>query len=387
MSVVDNMVDRVVSMTGLPLPTWEAITAHRALIALAPEEHFIWPFFSKYYQHPTDMVTDREIQIVSLSNSPRVLEIRNLLSDEECEFIKKVAGPELKQSTTLPALEKKYENAAEVRTSFGTFIKHNSHAELAALALRVENVSRIPLDNAEDLQAIHYSSGAHYHAHYDHIDREYKDLHDGRPDNDNRFLTVLFYLNDVYAGGETVFPKTNPAFDARRDGYGATVCAPEYAALRVQPRKGNAVMFYGMTSRGQLTGANDVSSLHGGCDPTDGEEKWAANYWLHNYAWQYSKRPRRKLPLARAGWDWDNADLAASQLNFKLGDLVRVVQQYETGWWLAEPVQPGAKQGYVPGNFFHIVDNSTTPTTDAPASASNSSENSSDIQDASSESS
>jgi hypothetical protein len=26
-------------------------------------------------------------------------------------------------------------------------------------------------------------------------------LHDGRPDNDNRFLTVLFYLNDVYAGG------------------------------------------------------------------------------------------------------------------------------------------------------------------------------------------
>jgi hypothetical protein len=57
------------------------------------------------------MVTDREIQIISLSNSPRVLEIRNLLSDEECEFIKKVAGPELKQSTTLPALEKKYENA------------------------------------------------------------------------------------------------------------------------------------------------------------------------------------------------------------------------------------------------------------------------------------
>jgi hypothetical protein len=38
------------------------------------------------------------------------------------------------------------------------------------------------------------------------------------------------------------------------------------------------------------------------------------------------KRPRRKLPLARAGWDWSDADLAASQLNFKLGDLVRVVQ-------------------------------------------------------------
>jgi hypothetical protein len=37
----------------------------------------------------------------------------------------------------------------------------------------------------------------------------------------------------------------------------------------------------------------------------------------------------------------------------------------------------GAKQGYVPGNFFTIVDNSTTPVTDAPASDSSSNNSSS----------
>jgi hypothetical protein len=52
-------------------------------------------------------------------------------------------------------------------------------------------------------------------------------------------------------------------------------------------------------------------------------------------------------------------------------------------FFLTAPPSAGAKQGYVPGNFFHIVDNSTTAAADAPASASNSRENSSDSQEAS----
>eukprot|EP01047_Picozoa_sp_COSAG01_P013609 COSAG01_NODE_645_length_14553_cov_32.925227_6_plen_139_part_00 len=77
---------------------------------------------------------------------------------------------------------------------------------------------------AEGLQVVRYGSppvggrpdqqaGQHYHAHADyHTGRSGTDGYDGRAPGfykdplANRFATLLIYLNDGFAGGETQFP-------------------------------------------------------------------------------------------------------------------------------------------------------------------------------------
>ena len=51
-------------------------------------------------------------------------------------------------------------------------------------------------------------------------------------------------------------------------------------ALKVPPRKGEAIIFYSLLS----DGSTDRKSLHGGCPVIEGT-KWSANKWI----WQQSK--------------------------------------------------------------------------------------------------
>jgi prolyl 4-hydroxylase len=69
-----------------------------------------------------------------------------------------------------------------------------------------------------------------------------------------RISTLIMYLNDVPAGGSTVFPEVG---------------------LDVLPRKGNALYFAYATEDGQL----DRRSLHGG-SPVGAGEKWIATKWI-----------------------------------------------------------------------------------------------------------
>lgn len=45
------------------------------------------------------------------------------------------------------------------------------------------------------------------------------------------------------------------------------------------PVRGNAVLFYSIVPDGRL----DERSLHGGCKPRNGGEKWGANQWIWNH--------------------------------------------------------------------------------------------------------
>jgi len=98
----------------------------------------------------------------------------------------------------------------------------------------------------------------------------------------NRFLTLLLYLNNVDEGGETVFPFSNPNYNENIDGFAQPLCEEPFQALRPRPKKGNAVLFYDMAEKGHMLGFRDETSLHGGCDVKKGE-KWAANFWFHNF--------------------------------------------------------------------------------------------------------
>lgn len=72
--------------------------------------------------------------------------------------------------------------------------------------------------------------------------------------NGPRYLTVLFYLNDNFDGGETIFPKINKL---------------------VKPEKGKAVIFQNVNNNGVII----TQALHGG-KPVKNGEKWIANKWI-----------------------------------------------------------------------------------------------------------
>lgn len=89
----------------------------------------------------------------------------------------------------------------------------------AADLLGIDEALLWPEKNAEQLQVVHYTPGQKYDAH-----------HDWSPATPQmRFLTLLLYLNDPEAGGQTVFPRLRG-----HDG----------KPLMVKPRKGSAVLFY-----------------------------------------------------------------------------------------------------------------------------------------------
>ena len=73
-------------------------------------------------------------------------------------------------------------------------------------------------------------------------------------DNGPRLLTVLFYLNDDFEGGETIFPKINKV---------------------VKPQKGKAVIFRNVDNDGVIIS----QAVHGG-EPVKNGEKWIANKWI-----------------------------------------------------------------------------------------------------------
>jgi prolyl 4-hydroxylase len=77
---------------------------------------------------------------------------------------------------------------------------------------RIARLTHIPTEHQEHAQVLRYKQSGKYDAHHDFFDyRLYtKDpstlrilLNGAR----NRMLTVLWYLNDVSSGGETVFPR------------------------------------------------------------------------------------------------------------------------------------------------------------------------------------
>ncbi|GMI26486.1 hypothetical protein TeGR_g8016 [Tetraparma gracilis] len=143
------------------------------------------------------------------------------------------------------------------RTSRNAWCKKDSVCETDPLVVRVnervEQVTRIPYDNYEHLQLLHYREGEFYHLHHDFLPNF--TTHDG-----NRLVTLFIYLNDVEEGGETWFP------DVLQGG------------IKIKPKLGRAVLWPNVMN--QDPAARDGRTYHEALAVTKGE-KYAANAWGH----------------------------------------------------------------------------------------------------------
>uniref|UniRef100_A0A2I3TN46 Transmembrane prolyl 4-hydroxylase n=1 Tax=Pan troglodytes TaxID=9598 RepID=A0A2I3TN46_PANTR len=195
----------------------------------------------------------------------------------------------------------KAESSELVRNSHHTWLYQGegAHHVMRAIRQRVLRLTRLSpeiVELSEPLQVVRYGEGGHYHAHVDSgpVYPETICSHTKLVANESvpfetscRYMTVLFYLNNVTGGGETVFPVAdNRTYDEMsliqddvdlRD----TRRHCDKGNLRVKPRQGTAVFWYNYLPDGQgWVGDVDDYSLHGGCLVTRGT-KWIANNWIN----------------------------------------------------------------------------------------------------------
>ena len=197
--------------------------------------------------------SDRVVHILMALNAPRIVLFGDLLAPEECDALIEMARPRLQRSTVVNAETGAYD-VHEARTSRGTYFERGENELVARIERRIAELIERPVEHGEPIQILHYLPGAEYKPHYDYFDPKLPGNERVLAMGGQRIATLVMYLNDVTAGGSTVFPQVG---------------------LDVLPRNGNAVFFAYSSERGEL----DARTLHGGSPVAEGE-KWIATKWI-----------------------------------------------------------------------------------------------------------
>ena len=192
------------------------------------------------------------LQVVSHApQGPRVFLVREMLSQFECDHIIEMGTKVIRESMVGQGGGFK----SKTRTSRNGWLRRSASPTLERIYKRFGDVLGIDHEllssnkNAEELQVVRYQQTQEYAPHHDFGD-------DGTPEQ--RFLTLLLYIQLPDKGGATSFPKA-------ADGRG----------LQVVPARGDAVLFYSMLPDGN---ADDLA-LHAGMPIHEGE-KWVCNLWV-----------------------------------------------------------------------------------------------------------
>lgn len=193
---------------------------------------------------------------------PRIVIYHQVLTDKETEVIKFLATPKLARATVQNSQSGELE-IASYRISKSAWLKNEEHEIVERVSQRIEAITGLEMDTAEELQVVNYGIGGHYEPHYDfamkHEVNGFKGLGTG-----NRIATWINYMSDIDAGGATVFPNIG---------------------VRVKPEKGSAGFWFNLFKNGE----GDMDTRHAAC-PVLAGSKWVSNKWIHEVGQEF-RRP------------------------------------------------------------------------------------------------
>lgn len=199
---------------------------------------------------------DRDIHVEWRRPQPQLILFRDVLSDDECEQVMESAGAKLNRSTTIDP-ESGEPKVIDNRSSEGTWYGLCENPLIERLDRRISALMNWPLENGEGLQVLRYGVDGEYRSHFDYFPPEQRATPEHVERGGQRTATLIVYLNDVEAGGETVFPDVD---------------------LAITPRRGQALYFRYFNARRQL----DPLTLHAGA-PVRAGEKWIMTKWMRCY--------------------------------------------------------------------------------------------------------
>mmetsp|Transcript_11267 Transcript_11267/g.20381 ORF Transcript_11267/g.20381 Transcript_11267/m.20381 type:complete len:393 (-) Transcript_11267:2450-3628(-) len=214
--------------------------------------------------------------VQTISWKPRAVVFHNFLSDAEAKHIVELSHPVMRRSQVEGPNNTGVVD--DIRTSFGAFIPRYYDPVIAAIEERIALVTHLPSTHQESMQVLRYGPTNKYGAHLDGL---------------GRLATLLMYLVEPDAGGETAFTNSvwaHPAMAASAESSkknsgaggassssssGFSDCAKGHVAFK--PRRGDALLFFDKTPD-YIT--SDDYSMHTGCPVIQGV-KWDAVKWIH----------------------------------------------------------------------------------------------------------
>jgi prolyl 4-hydroxylase len=199
-----------------------------------------------------DVVAPSPWKIVAQLDQPHIIVYDYVLSRSECDALIELSMPKLIPSTVVDN-ESGDSQLHPHRTSMGTYFNKHETAFITELDNRLANLMQCTLEQQEPMQILNYKTGGEYKPHYDFFPEEESGGRVHLARGGQRTATLIMYLNDVEAGGETIFPNVG---------------------FKVHPKKGSAVYFSYLQ-----TGTVDRQTLHGGSPVLSGE-KWIATKWI-----------------------------------------------------------------------------------------------------------
>uniref|UniRef100_A0A182PGM3 Prolyl 4-hydroxylase alpha subunit domain-containing protein n=1 Tax=Anopheles epiroticus TaxID=199890 RepID=A0A182PGM3_9DIPT len=184
-----------------------------------------------------------------LNNDPFIVLFHDMVHDGEIEQLKALGSSHIKQSgpsndSWLPVFYDDHQ----------TYTLHDrDHPVVERLTKRIERMTGLSCDTAEDLKVIYNEIGAFKTSELDALHKK-EDLQRFAYAG-NRLATVLFFLNDVSKGGFTIFPKLR---------------------ISIRSRKGTAAFWYNLKDTGE---ANTL--LKYSICPLQEDQKWTAKKLIH----------------------------------------------------------------------------------------------------------
>jgi prolyl 4-hydroxylase len=179
--------------------------------------------------------------------------LHNFLNDAECKHVITLCNDRFKRSTTTTSDGKDVPHS--VRTSHSCQFSESETPILRKIEERAAIACRVPVSHIEGLQVVRYHPGQKYDAHNDWFHHE-------KIDN-QRYKTILIYLNDDFEGGSTDFVHSS-------------------VDKKVNPKKGDALYWH----NSWLTPESNYKDYlcfeeakHQGSPPTSGV-KYAVNVWV-----------------------------------------------------------------------------------------------------------
>lgn len=209
---------------------------------------------SYLFQHENKITTSdgQTIDVALRVNAPDIVLLDNFMTHEECDELCALSSSSLTKSTVVDDATGNHVDHAH-RSSQGTFFSRGQHALISKIEARISELTNTPVENGEGIQILRYINGGEYRPHFDYFTQT-EGGHKHIATGGQRIITVIMYLNDVNAGGATIFPNIN---------------------LNIYPKKGAALYFSYFNSQGQI----DPDTLHGGAPVVEGE-KWIATKWI-----------------------------------------------------------------------------------------------------------
>ncbi|XP_066962228.1 prolyl 4-hydroxylase subunit alpha-1-like [Macrobrachium rosenbergii] len=199
---------------------------------------------------------------------PVIIVYHDVLSERETRLLKEISMPRL-ATTMVHSFTTHEARKSLARIGKTAWVRPEDDAKVARIFDRIEDMTGLSTQTAEPLHVLNYGIGGHYDAHVDFFDLRNKSLDDS-PHQGDRMSTMLFYMNDVKAGGSTVFPTLGVAVPARR---------------------GSALFWFNL----KRSGEGDYRTVHASCPVLLGE-KWIANLWIHEWGqefrWKCTNDPR-----------------------------------------------------------------------------------------------